>query len=57
MEEAIATLAGAALFLLGIGIGSALAHISHINPAGLAVFSNRTTRCSRIAEHCSYHEC
>ena len=32
-------------------------HISHINPAGLAVISNRTTRCSRIAEHCSYHEC
>ena len=34
-----------------------LTHISHINPAGLAVISNRTTRCSRIAEHCSYHEC
>ena len=32
-------------------------HISHINPAGLAVISNRTTRCSRIAEHSGYHEC
>ena len=34
-----------------------LTHISHINPAGLAVISNRTTRCSRIAEHSGYHEC
>ena len=34
-----------------------LAHISHINLAGLAVISNRTTRCSRIAEYSGYHEC
>ena len=33
------------------------AHIPHINPAGLAVISNGTTRCSRIAEHSGYHEC
>ena len=32
-------------------------HISHINPAGLAVISNGTTRCSRIAERSAYHEC
>ena len=32
-------------------IGSILPHISHINPAGLAVISNGDTRCSRIAEH------
>ena len=32
-------------------------HISHINPAGLTVISNRTTRCSRIAERSGYHEC
>ena len=32
-------------------------HISHINPAGLAAISNGTTRCSRIAEYSSYHEC
>ena len=32
-------------------------HISHINPAGLAVISNGTTRCSRIAEYSGYHEC
>ena len=32
-------------------------HISHINPAGHAVISNRTTRCSRISEHSGYHEC
>ena len=34
-----------------------IAHISHINPAGLAAISNGTTRCSRIAEHSGYHEC
>ena len=34
-----------------------LAHISHINPAELVVISNRTTRCSRIAERGVYHEC
>ena len=34
-----------------------ISHISHINPAGLAVISNGTTRCSRIAEHSGYHEC
>ena len=34
-----------------------LAHISHINPAGLAAISNSDTRCSRIAEHSGYHEC
>ena len=34
-----------------------LAHISHINPAGLAAISNGTTRCSRIAEYSGYHEC
>ena len=33
------------------------AHISHINPAGLAAISNSDTRCSRIAEHSGYHEC
>ena len=32
-------------------------HISHINPAWLAVISNIGDRCSRIAEHSSYHEC
>ena len=37
--------------------GNALTHISHINPAGLAVISNGTTRCSRIAERSAYHEC
>ena len=34
-----------------------LTHIPHINPAGLTAISNRTTRCSRIAEHSGYHEC
>ena len=29
----------------------------HINPAELVVISNRTTRCSRIAERGVYHEC
>ena len=37
--------------------GQTLAHISHINPAGLAAISNSDTRCSRIAEHSGYHEC
>ena len=34
-----------------------ISHISHINPAGLAVISNGDTRCSRIAEHNGDHEC
>ena len=34
-----------------------LAHISHIKPAGLTAISNKTARCSRIAEHSGYHEC
>ena len=34
-----------------------LPHIFHINPAGLAAISNGTTRCSRIADRSSYHEC
>ena len=33
------------------------AHISHIKPAGLTAISNKTARCSRIAEHSGYHEC
>ena len=37
--------------------GQIQTHISHINPAGLAVISNGDTRCSRIAEHSGYHEC
>ena len=41
----------------GLLAASILAHISHINPAGLAAISNGTTRCSRIAEHSGYHEC
>ncbi len=34
-----------------------MAHISHINPAWRAVISNMRDRCSRIAEHISFHEC
>ena len=34
-----------------------LPHISHIKPAGLTAISNKTARCSRIAEHSGYHEC
>ena len=40
-----------------IEFGECRPHISHINPAGLVVISNRTTRCSRIAERSAYHEC
>ena len=51
----------AAVPILVVGLGAAglgllLAHISHINPAGLAVISNSDTQCSRIAKHSGYHE-
>ena len=36
---------------------TSMTHISHINPAGLTAISNGDARCSRIAEHSSYHEC
>ena len=42
---------------IAVTIDGSLSHISHINPAGLAVISNGDTRCSRIAEHSGYHEC
>ena len=32
-------------------------HISHINPTRCVVISNIGDRCSRIADHSSYHEC